>query len=84
MAKRIKSGLKRLRQSARRRVRNQTVRSRVRTLAKQGAGGSDTDLLVAIKAIDKAAAKGVIHKNTAARKKSRLVRRHRRASSQAS
>ena len=84
MAKRIKSGLKRLRQSARRRVRNQTVRSRVRTLAKQGAGGSATDLLVAIKAIDKAAAKGVIHKNTAARKKSRLVRRHRRASSQAS
>ena len=84
MAKRIKSGLKRLRQSARRRVRNQTIRSRVRTLAKQGAGGSDTDLLLAIKAIDKAAAKGIIHKNTAARKKSRLVRRYRLASPRAS
>ena len=84
MAKRIKSGLKRLRQSARRRARNQTVRSRVRTLAKQGAGGRDADLQLAIKAIDKAAAKGIIHKKTAARKKSRLVRRYRLASSQAS
>ncbi len=83
MAKRIKSGLKRLRQAVRRRGRNQSVRSRVRTLVKEAAGGSDAELMLAIKAIDKAAAKGIIHKNTAARKKSRLVRRQRLASSPA-
>ncbi len=76
MAKRIKSGLKRLRQSARRHQSNQAVRSRVRTLVKGAAGGEDT-LLLAIKAIDKAAAKGIVNKNAAARKKSRLIRRHR-------
>ena len=77
MAKRIKSGLKRLRQSARRRVRNQPIRSRVKTLVKEAPAGTAADLLLAIKAIDKAAAKGIIPKNTAARKKSRLLRRHR-------
>ncbi len=79
MAKRIKSGLKRLRQSARRREHNQLFRSRVRTLVKRATAGTEADLLVAIEAIDKATAKGIIHKNTAARKKSRLVRRQRLA-----
>jgi small subunit ribosomal protein S20 len=83
VAKRIKSGLKRLRQSARRRVRNQTVRSRIRTLVKRAGAGTAPDLLLAIKAIDKAAARGVIHKNAAARKKSRLIRRARLAAAQA-
>lgn len=77
MAKRIKSGLKRLRQSVRRQVPNQAVRSRVKTLVKQAGGGTRDDLLLAIKAIDKAAAKGVIHRNAAARKKARLIRRQR-------
>ncbi len=77
MAKRIKSGLKRLRQSARRHQSNQGVRSRVRTLVKGAAGGGEDAVLLAIKAIDKAAAKGIVNKNAAARKKSRLIRRHR-------
>jgi small subunit ribosomal protein S20 len=81
MAKRIKSGLKRLRQSVRRHGRNQDVRSRTKTLVKQAAAGTREELLLAIKAIDRAAAKGVLHKNTAARKKARLIRRHRTSAS---
>lgn len=79
MAKRSKSGLKRLRQSQRRRLRNQAARSRVRTLTKRAAAGGEAELRQAIAALDKTAAKGIIHKNTAARKKSRLMRRFLRA-----
>lgn len=79
MAKRIKSGLKRLRQSARRHVHTQAVRSRVRTLVKDAGAGDADDVRAAVQAIDKAAAKGIIHKNAAARKKSRLIRRQRAA-----
>lgn len=75
MAKRIKSGLKHLRQSARRGVANQAVLSRIRSLTKRAGQPSEEDVTSAIKAIDKAAAKGIIHKNAAARKKSRLMRR---------
>ena len=78
-----KSALKRMRQSERRRVRNRVVRSRVRTAVKTartvlgGGGGGDAraSVLEAIRALDKAVTKGVIHKNTAARKKSALARR---------
>lgn len=77
MAKRIKSGLKRLRQTVRRQAQNQAVRSRVKTLAKQAGAGAQDQLLLAIQAIDKAAAKGIFHKNAAARKKARLIRRQR-------
>jgi len=79
VAKRIKSGLKRRRQSVRRGERNQPVRSQVRTLIKTAAAGSADDLLRAIAVIDKAAAKGILHKNAAARKKARLIRRQRAA-----
>jgi small subunit ribosomal protein S20 len=75
VAKRTKSGLKRLRQSARRGTANQAVRSRIRTLTKRVAEGNEQDVQAAIKAIDKAAARGIIHKNAAARRKSRLMRR---------
>jgi small subunit ribosomal protein S20 len=76
VAKRTKSGLKRKRQDLRRAVRNQAVRSQVKTLVKQvRAGGVQDDALrAAISALDTAARKGVIHANAAARKKSRLVR----------
>ena len=77
----IKSQIKRNRQNEKRRLRNRTVRSEVntRTKAALAAVSSDDDaadetLRLAIKRIDKAAAHGVIHKNTAARRKSRLVR----------
>ncbi len=77
----IKSQIKRNRQNEKRRQRNKAVRSEIKTrttavLEAAEAGSDDVDELLeaAIQRIDKAAAKGVIHKNTAARKKSRLVR----------
>lgn len=76
MAKRSRSGLKRKRQAAKRRIANQMVISRVKTLAKQAT--TQEALQDAISALDKAAAAGIMHKNTAARKKSRLTKRLRR------
>ncbi len=74
----IKSQIKRNRQNEKRRLRNKAVRSELRTREKAAvaAAGGDAEaeaLRQTIKRIDKAAAKGVIHKNTAARKKSRLA-----------
>jgi len=77
VAKRSKSGLKRRRQAEKRRRHNQAVTSRLRTLAKQ-ATTPDT-LREAIAALDAAAGAGIIHRNTAARKKSRLLARVRRS-----
>jgi small subunit ribosomal protein S20 len=77
----IKSQIKRNRQNEVRRVRNKSVRSEILTRTKTAVAaaeaGEDTGpaLRMAIKRIDKAVAKGVLHKNTAARKKSRLVKR---------
>ena len=73
MAKRSKSGLKRKRQGEKRRQHNQAVTSRLRTLTKQAT--TPETMRDAIAALDAAAGAGIIHKNTAARKKSRLVRR---------
>lgn len=73
MAKRSKSGLKRKRQSLRRMQRNQAVRSRLKTLTK--AATTPDALREAIAALDRAAGAGIIHQNTAARRKSRLLRR---------
>ena len=77
----IKSQIKRNRQNEKRRLRNRTVRSEVNTRTKAALDAvehddedADETLRLAVKRIDKAAAKGVIHKNTAARRKSRLVR----------
>ena len=77
----IKSQIKRNRQNEKRRLRNRTVRSEVNTRTKAALDAAEHDdeaadetLRLAVKRIDKAAAKGVIHKNTAARRKSRLVR----------
>jgi small subunit ribosomal protein S20 len=74
VAKRIKSGLKDLRRSARRRAANAGVKSRIKTLVR-GAAGSPDLLVAAQAALDKAAARGIIHPNAAARRKSRLIRR---------
>jgi small subunit ribosomal protein S20 len=77
----IKSQIKRNRQNERRRLRNRQVRSEIHTRTKTvlaaAQGGEDTaeGLKAAIKRIDSAVSKGVLHKNTAARKKSRLVKR---------
>lgn len=76
----IKSQIKRNRQNERRRVRNKGVRSELRTrtgnaVREAGSGDGPEALRLAVKRIDQAASKGVIHKNTAARRKSRLMRR---------
>jgi small subunit ribosomal protein S20 len=78
----IQSQIKRNRQNEKRRLRNKSVRAEMRTRSKSAvvsaeAGAEDTAevLRLAVKRIDKAAAQGVIHKNTAANHKSRLVRR---------
>jgi small subunit ribosomal protein S20 len=74
-----KSAIKRIRQNERRRLRNRTVRSKVRSSVKiaRAASGAEqkTAILDAIRGLDKAVTKGVIHRNTAARKKSALARR---------
>ncbi len=78
----IKSQIKRNRTNEARRLRNKAARSEIKTRTKvavaAAAGGSDDAaqaLRIAVKRIDKAAAKGIIHKNQAANRKSRLMRR---------
>jgi len=76
----IKSQIKRNRQNEDARARNKAVKSELRTRTKRAvaAVGTDEDeaaLRLAIKRIDMAASKGVIHKNQAANRKSGLVRR---------
>ena len=78
-----KQALKRMKVTARRTARNRHVKSSVKTAVRRfsdtlGQGDLDTardKLQVAVKSIDKAASKGVVHKNVAARKKSRLAKR---------
>lgn len=76
-----KSAIKRIRQNERRRLRNRMVRSKLRTAVKTARAtlGSDAaapaTVQEAIRALDRAVTKGVIHRNTAARKKSALARR---------
>jgi small subunit ribosomal protein S20 len=71
--------MKRIRQNERRRVRNRAVRSQVRSALKdaRAAQGAEqkTSIAEAIRSLDRAVSKGVIHRNTAARKKSALARR---------
>lgn len=76
----IKSAKKRIRTNERDRQRNQAVRSKVRSYVKKVLAAVDAKdeakvkelAPVALSAIDKAASKGVLHPNNAARKKSRL------------
>ena len=79
----IKSAIKRNKQNEKRRVRNRIYRGKARTFvakARTAIGEKDAEkanaaTLEAISALDKAAQKGVIHKNNAARRKSRLMKR---------
>jgi len=79
----IKSQIKRNKQNEKRRLRNRMYRGSTRAAVRDArsaieagdAEESRTAVLEAISALDKAAAKGVIHKNNAARRKSRLVKR---------
>ena len=77
----IKSQIKRNKQNETRRLRNKAVKSEIKTRVKSAvtlaaAGTPDVDATkLAIKRLDKAVTKGVIHKNQAARRKSRLMKR---------
>jgi small subunit ribosomal protein S20 len=83
----IKSQIKRNLQNERLRLRNKAARSEVKTriktavsAAESGADNAADALRMAVKRLDKAAAKGIIHKNQAANRKSRLMRRLNRLS----
>ena len=82
LSSKVRSAEKRHRQSEERRIRNKAVKSSVRTSAKKfvlstrkkDAGESELLLRDMIQKIDSAARKGIIKKNAAARKKSRMQR----------
>jgi small subunit ribosomal protein S20 len=76
----IKSQIKRNKQNVVDRERNKAVKSEVRTRVKNavaavGTENEESELRLAIKRIDKAATKKIIHKNQAANKKSGLMKR---------
>jgi len=79
----LKSSQKRERQNEKSRLRNRTYKSKSRTLIRKAflvmeEGNLDNAKVAtaeAIQSLDKAAAKGVIHKNNASRRKSRLMAR---------
>ncbi|OFW06043.1 MAG: 30S ribosomal protein S20 [Acidobacteria bacterium RIFCSPLOWO2_02_FULL_68_18] len=83
MAKRTKSALKANRQNVRRREHNRQLRSRLRTTLKairarldeSDLDGAKAALSRTVSIVDKMATKGIIHRNTAARYKSRLSAR---------
>jgi small subunit ribosomal protein S20 len=71
--------LKRQRQTARRQLRKKAVRSELRTRERRvrtagDSGAAQTEARALQKRLDQAAAKGVIHPNRAARKKSRITK----------
>ena len=75
----LKSAKKHIVTSAKAYVRNRTLRSRMRTALKKvrqapDKASAETALQAAISTIDRTASKGIVHKNAAARYKSRLSR----------
>ena len=75
----IKSAKKRVRVSRTRNERNKAYKSSLRTLIKNALCAQESEKVSAVRAavqkIDQAVSKGIMHKNTAARKKSALVRK---------
>jgi len=78
----IKSQIKRNRQNEQRRLRNKAAKSEIKTRirsalasAEVGDETSEARLRSAVARLDKAAAKGIIHKNQASNRKGRLMRR---------
>ncbi|MHB1133684.1 MAG: 30S ribosomal protein S20 [Chloroflexota bacterium] len=86
-----KSALKAIRVSEKRRLHNKAARSRMRTTIKKAEGvlaAGETQetaqaVLAALSIIDRTASKGVIHRNQAARRKSRLMKRLNKLQAQA-
>ena len=78
----IKSQIKRNRQAERRRMHNKVARSELKTRVKRAAEGLEAGaddaadrVRAAQKRLGKAAEKGIVHKNQAARRTSRLMKR---------
>jgi len=77
----IKSAIKRNKQNEKRRLRNRIFRGRARTFVRQARRAiEESDMesarqatLEAIRALDKAAVKGILHENNASRRKGRLM-----------
>ncbi len=78
----LKSSIKDIKRNEKRRLRNRSAKSAMKTFikkAKAAAASGDSEavqkaLAQACSAIDKTAERGIIHKNQAARRKSRLMR----------
>ena len=78
----IKSAIKRNRQNEKRRLRNRVYRGEARkfirdaraSMVEENLDNAREATFKAVKALDKAAEKGVIHKNNASRRKSRLMK----------
>ena len=82
----IKSQKDRVVQSAKENMRNKAIKSNLKTVVKKanvaiaaGTAEKESAVVAAVSAIDKAASKGVLHKNTAARKISRMAKRANKA-----
>ena len=80
----IKSAIKAARVAERRRMRNRPVRSAIKTYIRKAEklifadaerADSEEAVRLAVRALDKAAEKGIIHPNNAARRKSRLMKK---------
>lgn len=79
----LKSAFKRIRQNKKRRLRNLRIKSELKALSKKFNLALSSKKLDEAKAraaelvskLDKARSKGIIHKNTASRKKSRMLRK---------
>jgi small subunit ribosomal protein S20 len=71
----IKAAVKWVRQSEKRTLRNLDAKTRLKTLFKKAKSANDRAVTSSVEAqFDKAAAKGIIHPNKAARKKARLAK----------
>ena len=77
----IKSAMKRVKVSKKKNLRNRMVKTGVKTAIKkyqvaltEGVAPAGAQLSATTSAIDKAVAKGILHKNTANRKKARLAK----------
>jgi len=78
----IKSQIKRNRTNEKARLRNKAAKSEIKTriktavrVAETGSETSGEDLRLAVKRLDKAVSRGIIHKNQASNRKARLMRR---------
>ena len=78
----IKSAMKRVKVSEKKNLRNRIVKSKVKTAIKKfdaelavNPASVDAQYRATTSAIDKAVAKGILHKNTASRKKSRMAKK---------